>query len=252
MSMSTVDAELWLRRFHPARAGAPSVVCFPHTGGSASSYHPISAILAPRADMRTVQYPGRQDRRAEPAEADIVGLAGRIADVLTRTVAGPMVFWGHSFGAVVAFEVARAFAARGADGPAHLFVAGRRGPTRFRDERVHQRDDQGLLAEVELLGGRLRRGCARRDLGLLPVLRADYRALETYRCSPGVPLACPVTALIGDDDAKTSIGEARAWAEVTTGSFDLRVFPGGHYFFVDNQPAVITLLTERLAALDGP
>ncbi|GAB2771846.1 thioesterase II family protein [Amycolatopsis magusensis] len=247
---STPDTGLWLRRYHPARPGAPRVICFPHAGGSASWYHPMSAALSPKAEVFSVQYPGRQDRRGERPVDDLADLAGRVAGVLAGLADRPLVFFGHSMGAVVAFEVARAFAARGLEAPAHLVASGRRAPDTHRDERVHERDDDGVIAELKLLSGTDTRVLGDEEIlrMIMPAVRADYRAIETYRCAPGSPLDCPVTVLTGDSDPKTSLDEAKAWAAVTTGPFELRVFAGGHFFLTQHLDAVLALTAELAAA----
>lgn len=68
---------------------------------------------------------------------------------------------------------------------------------------------------------------------VLPALRADRRATETYTCAPEITVNCPISALLGDSDPKTSRDEARAWSRHTSGSFDLQVFTGGHFFLID-------------------
>lgn len=251
MTTSEVDKGLWLRGFGQARPGAPRLVCFPHAGGAASWYRPMAVALGSDAGVLAVQYPGRQDRRAEPPVDDVVELARRVAPVFADGDRRPLVFFGHSMGAVVAFEVARELAARGLPGPAHLFASGRRAPTRYRDERVHERDDDGVIAEVEALGGtdaRVLRDPELRQM-VLPALRADYRAVETYRCPPGPPLTCPVTALTGDADPQTTLDEAAAWREATDGEFALEVFPGGHFFLAERQPEVVRAVARTLTAL---
>ncbi|MBN6040626.1 thioesterase II family protein [Amycolatopsis sp. 195334CR] len=242
-SPSAIDTDLWIRRYHPARAGAPRVVCFPHAGGSASWYHPMSAALSPRAEVCSVQYPGRQDRRGERPVDDVTELAGRIAGVLAGLADRPLVFFGHSMGAVVAYEVARAFAARGLEAPAHLIASGRRGPGTHRDERVHERDDDGIIAELKLLSGTDTRVLGDEEIlrMIMPAVRADYRAVETYRPAPGPRLSCPVTVLTGDRDPKTELGEAHAWAEVTDGPVEVKVYPGGHFFLTRHLEAVLEL-----------
>ena len=139
--MTVADgSDLWLRRFHPAADAPVRLVCFPHAGGSASFYFPGSAALADGCDVSALQYPGRQDRRHEPNVDDIGVLADRIAPVLEPLFDRPVVFFGHSMGAVLAFEVARRLEARGHE-PALLFASGRRAPSTVREENVHQRDD---------------------------------------------------------------------------------------------------------------
>lgn len=247
--MVTVDDAAWVRRFHPAPHPRARVVCFPHAGGSASYFFPVSRALAPSIEVICLQYPGRQDRRTEPCLDSVAALADGVSEALAGWTDLPLVFFGHSLGASVAFETARRLQAAGTE--VHgLFASGRRGPTTERDERVHERTDDGLLAELRRLSG-----TAGAVLGdpemvrmILPALRADYRAAETYRHSPGELLRCPVTALVGDDDPKVSVEEARDWAEHTTGPFELKVMRGQHFFLQDHQPAIMDLITAMVSS----
>lgn len=234
---STLDTGLWFRRFCEAPPGAPRLVCFPHAGGAASWYQPFAQHLAGRVELVAVQYPGRQDRRAEPLVDDIRAMATRVAPLLTRD--RPLHLFGHSMGAMIAFEVALLAS------PDHLFVSGRRAPQLVRDDRVHERDDAGLIAEVRRLAGTQARVFDDEELVrmVLPAIRADYRAAETYRYRPGPPLSCPLTALTGDADPKAAVDEVRQWRERTTGSFVLKVFPGGHFFLNDNRSAVAAFVS---------
>lgn len=249
MSASPADDGLWCRRFNPAPDAAHRLVCFPHAGGSASYYLPVSGALSPRVDVVAVQYPGRQDRRAEPLIDDIGALADQLYEVLRGRDDRPLTFFGHSMGALVAFEVARRFERDGA-GPVRLFASGRRAPSRYRDENVHRRDDDGIIAEVKAMSGTDNRLLGDDELirMILPALRGDYRAVETYRCPPGATVDCPVTALVGDDDPKTSLDEAEDWRHHTTGDFDLRVLPGGHFYLNNRGPDVLKILDEHFAA----
>ncbi|MFI6099447.1 thioesterase II family protein [Lentzea sp. NPDC051213] len=232
-----LDTGLWFRRLSEAPPGAPRLVCFPHAGGAASWYQPFARHFDGRAELVAVQYPGRQDRRGEPLLDDIRALAGQIAPLLTRD--RPLHLFGHSMGAMIAFEVALRHE------PDHLFVSGRRAPQIVRDDRVHQKDDAGLIAEVRALAGTNARVFDDEELVrmVLPAIRADYRAAETYRYRPGPPLSCPVTALTGDADPKAAVAEVEQWRERTTGDFALRVFSGGHFFLSDNRSAVAGLVS---------
>ncbi|MFI6513271.1 thioesterase II family protein [Streptosporangium sp. NPDC050855] len=238
--------DLWLRRYHPSPRGAVQVVCFPHAGGSASYYHPLSATLAPSAEVLAVQYPGRQDRRGEPLFRGIHPLADRIAEVLLREEERPRAFFGHSMGAIIAFEVARRLGDRG---PGLLFASGRRAPSRDRLETVHLLGENGLIAHLQEVNGAEAAFLEDEEIRelVLPVIRSDYRAIETYRPADLTPLSCPIVALTGDADPLTSVDDARAWSEVTTGDFDLRVFSGGHFFVADHRQAVIETILDTLA-----
>ncbi|KUN81012.1 oleoyl-ACP hydrolase [Streptomyces bungoensis] len=249
MSVSPADDGLWCRRFHPAPEAAHRLVCFPHAGGSASYYHPVSAALSPRVDVVAVQYPGRQDRRNEPLIDDVGTLADQVHHALRGWDDRPLTFFGHSMGALVGFEVARRFEREGR-GPVRLFASGRRAPSRHRDDNVHRRTDDGIIAEVRAMSGTDDRLLGDDELirMILPALRGDYRAVETYRCEPGATVDCPVTALVGDSDPKTTVDEARDWQQHTTAEFDLHVLPGGHFYLNSRAAEVLKLLGEHFAA----
>lgn len=243
---------LWLRSFHRSTPGAPRLVCLPHAGGSASFYFALSRALSPAVEVLAVQYPGRQDRYDEPLAGSIQELARGVFHALGESDGTPPVLFGHSMGAMVGFELARLLQAAGRP-PALFFASGRRGPSLVRTETVHQGDDATLIAEVTTLDGTDAALLEDEELlrMVLPVLRADYRAVETYRRAPGPRLSCPVVAMTGDADPRVSLDEARTWAEETEGEFELRVFPGAHFYLVAAQEAVLAEVRTALRRL-GP
>ncbi|WP_406208057.1 alpha/beta fold hydrolase [Kitasatospora sp. NBC_01560] len=237
----TGDAR-WMRRFHPAPAAdTPRVVLLPHAGGSATFFRPLATALAPRFDVLTVQYPGRQDRRAEPRIEDLAEYADHVHRALP-TDGRPLALYGHSMGALLAFEVARRLEADGR-APLAVVASGRRAPSVYREDTVHLRDDAGLIAEVRELSATDGSLLADEELVrmILPALRSDYTAVERWVCPPDAVLTAPLLAVTGDADRWTGIEETAAWAAHTTGAFRLEVLGGGHFFIVDHW--------ERLAGL---
>ncbi|MFC7310258.1 thioesterase II family protein [Streptomyces monticola] len=245
---TAVETGAWIRRFHPAPQAAHRLVCFPHAGGSASFYFPVSRALAPDVDVLAIQYPGRQDRRHEPCIDSIGELADLLAAELRPWCDKPVTFFGHSMGASLGYEVALRLEAEQL--ALHgLFVSGRRAPSTPRDERVHLKDDDGLIADIMRLSGTDTQVLGDPEIMrmILPAIRADYRAAETYREEPGrTPLTCPVFALTGDDDPQVTLDEARAWASHTTGAFHLEVLPGGHFYLNSQASQVMSLITSHL------
>ncbi|MFD5429849.1 thioesterase II family protein [Streptomyces sp. NPDC127084] len=247
MAGATTDSREWVRLFHPAAAPKARVVCFPHAGGSATFFHPVSGALQPDIEVLAIQYPGRQDRRAEDPITDIATLADRVFDALRPRLAREPrpAFFGHSMGATVAFEVAVRMRREGL-APSVLIASGRRAPSQHRTEGVHLRDDTGLVAEIRKLNGTDARLLDDEDMlhAILPAMRADYRAIERYVGDPDAVLDCPVEVFVGDTDEQVTLEEAHAWQGHTTGDFAVHVFRGGHFYLTARPAETI----ERLAS----
>ncbi|ASO20364.1 surfactin synthase thioesterase subunit [Actinoalloteichus hoggarensis] len=245
---STGDTnDRWVRRFHPAPTATARLLCLPHAGGSASYFFPVSRRLSPGVEALAVQYPGRQDRLAEKPLESVEELADRLVDVVLPFRDKPLGLFGHSLGALLAFELALRLEDRGVR-PVGLFASGRRAPITTReDEYTHLGDDAALIAAVTRLGGTSPGLFDDEEMAamVLPSIRADYRAAETYRYRPGPRLATPVHAFVGDADPKATVEEVRRWAEHTDGGFDLTIHPGGHFYLNAHADAVI----DRIAAL---
>lgn len=231
-----------------------SLVCLPHAGGSASFFFPVSRALAPDIDVLAVQYPGRQDRGHEPNIGSLPELADRIVDALRHLEDRPFALFGHSMGAMLAYEVALRLADAGLPTPTRVFVSGRRAPSRYRDDRVHLMSDGEILAQLRWLNGTDAAALDDPDVRamIMPVLRNDYRAVESYRHDPTRVLNCPLTVLTGDRDPLVTVEEASAWADHTTAETDLSVLPGGHFYLVDQREQMLDLIRLRLSEPTAP
>lgn len=238
----------WVRRFHPADGAVARLVCLPHAGGSASFFFPLSRALSASVEVLAVQYPGRQDRRHEPAVDNIPDLAEAVFDALRPLGDRPLALFGHSMGAVIGYEVALRMREAGLRSPMHLFASGRRAPSRDRFQQLHELSDETILSELRTLSGTDAAMLADPEVQamILPAVRADYRAVETYRYDPTRTLDCPVTVLTGDADPRVSLDEARAWTRHTTATLDIEVFSGGHFFLVDHEDEVAATVLRAL------
>jgi surfactin synthase thioesterase subunit len=229
----------WFRRFTTAAGNGPRLVCFPHAGGSATAFKDLARALPAHVDVLSVQYPGRQDRYREAPFTALAPLVEAVGEELTRELAAdpgrPYALFGHSMGALIAFETARLLASRGElPGPQRLFLSGRGGPDTG-SLPYHLYDDADVLDDVRRLGGTDQAMLDDPDVLelVLPALRADYRALGTYRWRGGEPLATAVTALTGDRDPMMRAEDAHTWRAHTSGDFAVKVFPGGHLFVLE-------------------
>ncbi len=243
----------WLLR-EPNRHARLRLFCFPHAGAGASTYRAWSAPLARDGfDVCPVQLPGRENRLGEPAYLAIKPLVEALVEGIIPYLDRPYALFGHSMGALVAFESARSLRQRGARLPCHLFVSGRIAPQREDPRpRLHDLADAALLTRLTELGGipSALRACPELMAFQLPLLRADLAVNENYRHVPAPPLAVPITAFGGEQDPKTDDAEIRAWAEQTSERFSMHALPGGHFFVHDSvQPLLRNLVIELSRSL---
>ncbi|MFD8410157.1 thioesterase II family protein [Streptomyces sp. NPDC059650] len=244
------NADGWIRRYHAADDSPIRLVCLPHAGGSASFYFPVSQALSPAVDVLSVQYPGRQDRRHEPGFTDIGAYADALTSALLPWVDRPLALFGHSMGAILAFEVTRRLERDHGIDPVRIFASGRRSPSSFRHETVHLRDDDGIVAEMRELSGTDAAILGNEEIlrMVLPAIRSDYTAIENYRAAAEDTVKAPVTVLTGESDPRTSSEEADAWEGHTRGAFDIHRFPGGHFFLAQQQAQILKIISAELAA----
>ncbi|WP_309234812.1 alpha/beta fold hydrolase [Nocardia sp. XZ_19_385] len=233
----------WLRVLRADPAPRHQLVCFPPGGGSATAYRELARHFDSGVTVVAVQPPGRQDRVGDPAIGDLHDLADHVAAELLRQapLAGLSLF-GHSMGATVAYETAVRLE-RGGQQISTLFVSGRPAPTYAEPGRFHLGSDDELIGDLERLANDpasvaiLRSEPSLAEL-ILPTVRTDYRAVETYVHRSADPLNCDIAALISTEDPTTNQDQATEWRDHTTAEFGLHTFPGGH-FYLDEQPSAV-------------
>ncbi|WP_369387664.1 thioesterase II family protein [Streptomyces sp. CG1] len=243
--------ERWFHGDSRPRSGAVRMICFPHAGGTPSVYHDWAARLGERVQVVAVLLPGRGLRMSEEPYRVMASLAQDAAEALLGCgLADNYVLFGHSMGALLAYETACRLRVLGAREPKHLFVSGSRAPHHYGVPMRRSLDDDGLRRLVAELGGlgadeAMGRAYLERRL---PVLRADLAACENYRWEPRAPLNCPMTAFSAAGDPIATTEQMDAWREYTDGSLLRRHLPGGHFYLTG--PSRLRLLRELRAELD--
>ncbi|MEV0373866.1 alpha/beta fold hydrolase [Streptomyces sp. NPDC050636] len=250
----------WIRNYGARTTPRTRLVCFAHSGGGASFFRNWATGLPDDCQLWAIQYPGREDRLDEPFLPDMGALATAITGRLARCQDLPLVLFGHSMGASVAYEVARRMAFRAPGTVRHLIVSGRMAPHRQpvipASEMTHLRSDQEIVDRLTALGGSLPGVLDDPDLRalVLPAVRNDYRLIESYHARPGPLLPIAITALTGDADDGVRPEDVRAWEQSGSGDFTFRSFPGGHFYLIRRRADVTEEISRvlRSTTVAGP
>lgn len=239
----------WVIRRNPNPSARLRLFCFPHAGGGALAFRDWPLHLPSDIEPLVVQPPGREERIGEAALARLDLLADSIAAELEPYLTIPFAFFGHSFGALLAFETARQLRRCKRPEPVHLIVSGRRAPTcRPKSRLLHRLSDVELRDYLRDLGGTPKEVLDNPDFMrlILPTLRADISACETHRHIAEEPLRCSLHVFGGSNDPDVSPSDLENWQTETSGPFAVRLFAGGH-FYLQKCPEFFSALTEVLA-----
>ena len=251
------------------KAGAQTrmrLYCFAHAGGTAAIYAPWARLLSPDIEIYAVELPGHGTRMDEEPLKDVAEMARHLLPQICEQQADrrPFAFYGHSLGAVVAYETALALQdlassdryqyASSRQGPLlalqHLFIGAARAPhlPRMLPALSHL-DQQAFLEGVRhRYGGISEAVLAEPELleMILPPLRADFAAYENYQHQARVLLTCPVTAFAGTRDPVVQESAVTAWADHTSGPFRLHAIPGDHFFLAEHREQVLGIVSRAL------
>ena len=230
------------------------LLCLPHAGAGASAFLSWGRGLPPEIGLCPVQPPGRDRRMSEEPFTCVQPLVRELAGEVVARVASPYAIFGHSTGALAAFELVREIRRLGAPGPVHLFVAGRRAP-----QLPIRRSELGRLSLQELadllrkLGGTPPDLLADRDMLAMmqPLLAADFDVNEDYQFVAQDPLDIPITAFAGTSDAGADVAMMTAWREQTTTEFAIHPLDGGHFAIFDHASTVHSAITTTLGQNAG-
>ncbi len=223
--------------------------CFPYSGGGATIFRPWADGLPKTVEVWAAQPPGRETRLSEPPIAHISPLVEAAARAMSPYLDKPFALFGHSVGALAAFELARYFRRQRGLLPVHLLVSAHPAPhVPDPDPPVHDLPQDEFVAELRRYSGTPEMVLENPELLELfgPILRADFAINETYTYIQEPPLDCPISVLAGTDDHKGSRPDFEAWREYTTADFSLRMFQGGHFFIHSASALVLQAISREL------
>jgi medium-chain acyl-[acyl-carrier-protein] hydrolase len=224
------------------------LVCFPFAGGGASIFRSWSDELLPEIDVWSVELPGRETRFRERRPTALETVLDPIVEHLVASSNLPTALFGHSLGAVIAFEVARALCEHGSF-PCRLFASAAYAPDALRQARpIHELPDAELIEKLRQYRGTPREVLEHRGLMelLLPLLRSDFRMAERYQYRAAPPLPCPITAIGGAADEYVTPDELDGWSRHTTAGFTRHILAGGHFFLATGERDLLQLISRSL------
>lgn len=227
------------------------LLCLPYAGASAGIYMRWRKRLAPDAECLPLELAGRGVRTGEPFYADMREAAEDLYERLRPQLDGtPYALFGHSMGGMIGYELARLIRDRHAPPPTALVMSGRPSPETPRKEApIHLLSDAEFADRIREMGATSSELFANKQLWnvFMPILRADFRLVETYVYEEREPLPWPLTAIAGQEEAWTE-AELDGWRHHTTGGCRIVRMPGGHFYWQDDPDPLLGYLRQALTA----
>jgi medium-chain acyl-[acyl-carrier-protein] hydrolase len=251
MTEISLSLELWFGLHKSKHEGMLRLFCFPFAGTGASMFRNWSRYLPREVELWPVQLPGRENRIAEPPLTRLSELVPLLADLLMPVLTKPFLFFGHSMGALISFELGRELRRRKTAQPAALFLSGKYAPQLVREELRYSLPDDDFLAELQLLNQNRSSDDEEQELLrlMLPTIRADFSVCDTYRYTEEPPLNCPFAVWGGLEDPEASPSDIEGWREQTTGPVSVRMFEGDHFFLLESERLFLESLVAELDRL---
>lgn len=237
----------WIKRPMPNEDAQLRLFCFPYAGGSASIFRNWPEYLSSDIEVCAIQLPGRESRFGESALTCLNKMVTQLVDVMEPYMDRPFVFYGHSMGTLIAFELARELRRQQKSGPLQLLVSGRCAP-HIQDpcKQLHHLPEAEFIQGLRDYNGTPEAVFNNSELMelIVPLIRADFTVCETFKYKQELPLECPISAFAGVDEVSSRF--LQEWNEQTTNNFESELFSGDHFFINTEQEKFVSALSKRL------
>jgi len=253
MGKSTATAgnnitSLWFSNVRPNPQATMRLFCLPYAGGGAQVFQQWPELLPASLEVWAVNLPGRGKRMIEPSSPDLPTVVAAFTDALVPLLDRRFAIFGHSMGALIAYESARSLRRIGAPMPAHIFASGCYAPHVPDPHPIHHLPHQEFLDELRRLGGMPKEVLENQELMelILPSLRTDFTATEQYSYTEEPPLSSAITVFGGWRDPLTTKESLEAWRSHAKGYFSVRMLQGDHFFIHHAQRLLLDLMVTEL------
>ncbi len=242
MTLTQAEIAHWFHIPQPRERPLLRLYTFPFAGGTGTAYHAWAKLLPPSIELCAVMLPGRLGRLEETPYNRMAPLVAELARLIARRDPTPFLLFGHSMGAVLAYEVSHRLWQQFGRLPLHLIASGHRAPQLpNRRAEIYRLPQAQFIEELRQFNGTPPQLLADQDLMdlLLPALRADFEMLGTLPYVERAPLPLPITAFGGREDGEASLAEIEAWSIHTGEQFNWEQFDGGHFFVHERRGEVV-------------
>jgi medium-chain acyl-[acyl-carrier-protein] hydrolase len=224
--------------------------CLPYAGGSAMVYNRWKLSINGMIQIRPVELTGRGKRFTEPYYDNLMQAVDDIYRLVKPELNGLYAFYGHSMGSLLVYELVRKINSLPHPQPVHLFLSGGSPPhIRKSDKVYHKMPEEQFKEEIFKMGGTPREVFENKELLeiFIPLLRADYKILETYEFQPEHPVFdCGITLFNGKEDEEVTSDEIRQWQRYTKVQCPLHEYESGHFFIHDQMEDIVQIINDTL------
>ena len=239
----------WIVKPKPNPSAQLKLVCLPFEGGGSNSFRNWVQFLPKQIELLAIEIPGRGQRLREPLRTRMHELVPDITSSLSKELDRPYALFGHSMGTLLGIELSHHLRAEYQQEATHLFFSGRGAPhLPSKEKPIHHLPEDEFITQIRHYNGTPKEVLDHEELMelMVPILRADFEVCETYSYNNHPKLSCPLSIYGGLQDVAAPREAMQAWAELTEGPFNLRMFPGDHFFILSNTQTLLSSILKDL------